>query len=93
MAWFRKSKKPKPIPTDRQRSKVPEGLWVKCDGCREILCGVAAIADYLGDPPRRVYHLLLTGQIPAFKLGGRWYARRSSLRAQIERLEREAGDE
>ena len=37
MAWFRKSKKPKPIPTDRQRSKVPEGLWVKCNGCREII--------------------------------------------------------
>ena len=21
----------------RQRSQVPEGLWVKCDGCREII--------------------------------------------------------
>ena len=37
MAWFKKSKKPKPIQTDRPRSKVPEGLWVKCDGCREIV--------------------------------------------------------
>jgi len=37
MAWFRKSKKPKPVVRDRRRSKVPEGLWVKCDGCREII--------------------------------------------------------
>ena len=29
MAWFKKSKKPKPIREERQRSSVPEGLWVK----------------------------------------------------------------
>ena len=59
----------------------------------DLLYGGAAIADERGETLRRTYYLLLTGQIPAFKLGGRWYARRSSLRAQIERLEREAGDE
>jgi len=37
MAWFRKTKKPKPIRAERQRSTVPEGLWVKCDGCKEII--------------------------------------------------------
>jgi acetyl-CoA carboxylase carboxyl transferase subunit beta len=37
MAWFRKTKKPKPIRMDRPRSNVPEGLWVKCDGCKEIV--------------------------------------------------------
>lgn len=37
MAWFRKTKKPKPIRGDRSRSTVPEGLWVKCDGCKEIV--------------------------------------------------------
>jgi acetyl-CoA carboxylase carboxyl transferase subunit beta len=37
MAWFRKTKKPRPIRVDRPRSTVPEGLWVKCDGCREIV--------------------------------------------------------
>ncbi len=59
----------------------------------DLLCGVAAIADERGEKRRRTNYLLQTGQIPAFKHGGRWYARRSSLRAQIERLEREAGDE
>ena len=37
MAWFKRSKKPKPVAAVRQRSQVPEGLWVKCDGCREII--------------------------------------------------------
>jgi acetyl-CoA carboxylase carboxyl transferase subunit beta len=37
MAWFRKTKKPKPIRQDRPRSNVPEGLWVKCEGCKEII--------------------------------------------------------
>jgi acetyl-CoA carboxylase carboxyl transferase subunit beta len=37
MAWFRKPKKPMPVAVDRRRSSVPEGLWVKCGGCREIV--------------------------------------------------------
>ena len=37
MAWFKRSKKPKPISEDRRRSSVPEGLWVKCEGCKEII--------------------------------------------------------
>ncbi len=35
MAWFRKAKKPKAVRSGR--SPVPQGLWVKCDGCREII--------------------------------------------------------
>jgi len=37
MAWFRKDKKPKKVRKERPRSPVPEGLWVKCDGCRETI--------------------------------------------------------
>ena len=37
MPWFKKAKKPKPIRRDRPRSTVPEGLWVKCQGCKEII--------------------------------------------------------
>ena len=35
MAWFRKAKKG--LPDERARSTVPEGLWVKCEGCREVI--------------------------------------------------------
>lgn len=37
MAWFRKSKKPRSVAVERPRSSVPEGLWVRCGGCREII--------------------------------------------------------
>ncbi len=36
MAWFRKDKKPRPQADDRP-TQIPEGLWIKCDGCREII--------------------------------------------------------
>lgn len=37
MPWFRKDRRPKtPLERD-QRTSVPEGLWVKCGGCREIV--------------------------------------------------------
>ena len=37
MAWFKKDKKPKAVRESRDRSTVPEGLWLRCDGCREIV--------------------------------------------------------
>lgn len=33
MAWFKKSKE---VKTDK-KIKIPEGLWVKCDSCKEII--------------------------------------------------------
>jgi len=37
VAWFKKTKTPKAVRSGRTRSTVPEGLWVKCDGCKEIV--------------------------------------------------------
>jgi acetyl-CoA carboxylase carboxyl transferase subunit beta len=37
MAWFKKKKKPKPVRSDRRASSVPEGLWLKCEGCKEVV--------------------------------------------------------
>ncbi|HEX3070182.1 MAG TPA: acetyl-CoA carboxylase carboxyl transferase subunit beta, partial [Thermoanaerobaculia bacterium] len=34
MAWFRKEKKPKEAV---EKVAIPEGLWVKCDDCKEIV--------------------------------------------------------
>ena len=36
MSWFRKEKKPKE-PVQEKPSRVPEGLWIKCDGCQQII--------------------------------------------------------
>lgn len=35
MAWFRRE--PAPLPPGEQESRVPEGLWVKCSSCKEII--------------------------------------------------------
>jgi len=37
MAWFRRKKGPRASKLERPRTTVPEGLWVRCDSCREIL--------------------------------------------------------
>jgi acetyl-CoA carboxylase carboxyl transferase subunit beta len=36
MVWFKKTKTPKAV-REGPRSSVPEGLWLKCDGCKEII--------------------------------------------------------
>jgi acetyl-CoA carboxylase carboxyl transferase subunit beta len=36
--WFKKDRAPKE-PRQNRSSKVPEGLWVKCASCREIIFG------------------------------------------------------
>ena len=36
MAWFRKEKKPKE-PQGQKTLTIPEGLWVKCEGCKDII--------------------------------------------------------
>ena len=37
MAWFRKERKPKAVRRGRTASPIPEGLWTKCDGCKEAI--------------------------------------------------------
>jgi acetyl-CoA carboxylase carboxyl transferase subunit beta len=35
MAWFKKARKP--ITAAKEKSKIPEGLWVKCPDCAQII--------------------------------------------------------
>ena len=37
MAWFNKARKPIAAPAKQKASRVPEGLWVKCPGCSQII--------------------------------------------------------
>jgi acetyl-CoA carboxylase carboxyl transferase subunit beta len=37
MAWFKKEKIPKQAPPEEHRLQMPEGLWVKCENCKEIV--------------------------------------------------------
>ena len=35
MAWFKREDQK--LPVGEQVNRVPEGLWIKCTGCREII--------------------------------------------------------
>ena len=37
MAWFKKVRKPIEPLAKNQPSRVPEGLWVKCPSCGEVI--------------------------------------------------------
>jgi acetyl-CoA carboxylase carboxyl transferase subunit beta len=37
MAWFKKTRKPMASSTVEKPSRVPEGLWVKCPGCAQLI--------------------------------------------------------
>jgi acetyl-CoA carboxylase carboxyl transferase subunit beta len=37
MAWFKKTRKPMAAAGKEKPSRVPEGLWVKCPGCSQVI--------------------------------------------------------
>src|SRR5712691_3159398 len=37
MAWFKKARKPMAASVKEKPSRVPEGLWVKCPGCAQVI--------------------------------------------------------
>jgi hypothetical protein len=53
----------------------------------DLIEGAGAIAAEIGVSERRAFEPMGKKAIPAFKLGGTWFARRSTLRSHIERLE------
>ena len=44
MAWFKRTRRPITAPTDKA-SRVPEGLWVKCPSCAQILYNKDLVAN------------------------------------------------
>ena len=59
MAWFRKEKKPKEAV--EKQTAIPEGLWVKCDECKEIVYRKEVEAN-LNVCPKCNYHFRLTAR-------------------------------
>jgi acetyl-CoA carboxylase carboxyl transferase subunit beta len=59
MAWFRKEKKPKEA-VEKQVA-IPEGLWIKCDECKEIVYRKEVEAN-LNTCPKCAYHFRLTAR-------------------------------
>ena len=55
MAWFKKARTPI-APTEVKASRVPEGLWIKCPGCSQIIYN-KDLATNLNVCPKCVHHL------------------------------------
>lgn len=55
----------------------------------DLIEGAELIGAEYGFTAKRAFALLDAGEIPGFKVGGRWFARRSTIRKDIERRERD----
>ena len=53
----------------------------------DLLKGIREIAGFLDESERRVHYMLEQNQLPAYRIGHRWYARKSTLIKRIEELE------
>jgi acetyl-CoA carboxylase carboxyl transferase subunit beta len=60
MAWFRKEKKPRELSTEKQTA-IPEGLWVKCDECKEIVYRKEVEANF-NVCPKCGYHFRISAR-------------------------------
>lgn len=58
MAWFKRERRPIAAPADKA-VRVPEGLWVKCPGCSEIIYNKDLIAN-TNVCPRCAHHFRLS---------------------------------
>jgi acetyl-CoA carboxylase carboxyl transferase subunit beta len=59
MAWFKKARKPIASSTAEKPSRVPEGLWVKCPDCAQILYN-KDLEKNLSVCPKCAHHFRLT---------------------------------
>jgi acetyl-CoA carboxylase carboxyl transferase subunit beta len=59
MAWFKKARTPIAPPSKETPSRVPEGLWVKCPGCSQIIYN-KDLATNLSVCPKCSHHFRLT---------------------------------
>src|SRR6266516_319798 len=55
MAWFKKDRKPIITPAKEKPSRVPEGLWVKCPDCSQIIYNKDLVTT-LNVCPKCVHH-------------------------------------
>jgi acetyl-CoA carboxylase carboxyl transferase subunit beta len=62
MEWFKRIKKPKfPRREQKKRVQTPEGIWVKCNKCKEIIYKKEVIKN-LHVCPKCEYHFRLSGR-------------------------------
>jgi acetyl-CoA carboxylase carboxyl transferase subunit beta len=55
MAWFKKTRKPIASSTTEKPSRVPEGLWIKCPGCAQLIYN-KDLEQHLNVCPKCTHH-------------------------------------
>src|SRR5687768_5610970 len=55
MAWFKKTRKPIASSTTEKPSRVPEGLWIKCPGCAQLIYN-KDLEQHLNVCPKCAHH-------------------------------------
>ena len=55
MAWFKKTRKPIAAPVKEKPSRVPEGLWVKCPDCAQVIYNKDLVSN-LNVCPKCAHH-------------------------------------
>jgi acetyl-CoA carboxylase carboxyl transferase subunit beta len=72
MAWFKKARTPI-APTNAKPSRVPEGLWIKCPGCSQIIYN-KDLATNLNVCPKCAHHFRVnaTERLRMLFDGGSW---------------------
>ncbi len=53
----------------------------------DLMIGAKTVAGWMGVPVRQVFYMAEGGQLPLFKIGGKWAGRKSTITAHIARLE------
>ncbi len=73
MAWFKKTRKPIASATAEKPSRVPEGLWVKCPDCSQIIYN-KDLETNLNVCPKCAHHFRLSAadRLRALFDDGRW---------------------
>jgi acetyl-CoA carboxylase carboxyl transferase subunit beta len=61
MAWFKKEKTPKQAPAGERRLRMPEGLWVKCEACKEMVYKKEVVAN-TNVCPKCNYHFRISAR-------------------------------
>jgi len=51
------------------------------------MIGAKTVASWMGLPVRQIFYMAEGGQLPLFKIGGKWAGRKSTITAHIAKLE------
>jgi len=73
MAWFKKDRKPIAAQAKASASRVPEGLWVKCPGCSQVIYN-KDLATNLNVCPKCAHHFRIGAaeRLRTLFDGGEW---------------------